>query len=89
VVDLFHEPNCQEFCDFLANGHALLHIKMVEPLSDWSRCGPDIQGVLDELPRDSWHVCRLPSEDVVVGSKEVDEDVFLFVRERRPNPDAL
>jgi hypothetical protein len=88
-VDLFHEPCHQEFCDSFANGLALLLIKMVELLSDWSCRRLDIQGVLGELPWDSRHVHGLPGEDVMVGSKKVDEGVFLFVREHRPNPDAL
>jgi hypothetical protein len=89
VVNLFHEPDRQEFCDLLANGLVLLLIKMAEPLSDWPRCRLDISGVLSELPQDFWHVRGLPGEDVAVGSKEVDEDVFLFVKECHPNLDTL
>jgi hypothetical protein len=45
--------------------------------------------VLGKLPSDSRHVYGLPGKYIVIGSKEVDEDVFLFVRERHPNPDTL
>jgi hypothetical protein len=34
--------------------------------------------VLNQLPRDSWHVSRLPCEDVPIFLKEFDEREFLF-----------
>ena len=43
--------------------------------------------VLDHLPRDPWHVGRLPGEDVRVIVEEGDELEFLFGIQR-PHPDS-
>jgi hypothetical protein len=48
-----------------------------------------IQGVFGDLPRDSWHVRRLPSENIVVGLEEIDKGVFLFVEECCPNSNVF
>jgi hypothetical protein len=37
--------------------------------------------VLDQLSRDSWHVHRLPCEQVPIVLQELDERTFLFVVE--------
>jgi hypothetical protein len=37
--------------------------------------------VLDQLSRDSWHVCRLSCEHVSIVLQELDEHAFLFVVE--------
>jgi hypothetical protein len=37
--------------------------------------------MLSQLFRDTWHVSRLPSEDIFVIPKKVGERKFLFCRE--------
>jgi hypothetical protein len=37
-----------------------------------------MQFMLNQFPRDSWHVNRLPCEDVPIFQKEFDERGFLF-----------
>jgi hypothetical protein len=49
----------------------------------------DVEGMLDQLPRHPWHVCWLPREDVAVSPEEVDERVFLFGVESRPDGSSL
>jgi hypothetical protein len=39
-----------------------------------------INSVLRQLSQDTWHVARLPSEDIVVVLKKVGECEFLFLR---------
>ena len=41
----------------------------------------DIDSVLSQLSWDTWHVGRLPSEDIFIDPKKVDEREFLFSRE--------
>jgi hypothetical protein len=41
----------------------------------------DIDFVLSQLSRDTWHVGRLPSEDIFIVSEKVGEREFLFVGE--------
>jgi hypothetical protein len=48
-------------------------------LSDRPRLGIDLQFVLDQLSRDSRHICRLPCEYVSVILHKLDERAFLFV----------
>ena len=42
--------------------------------------------MLGDLPPYAWHVGRFPCEDIVIGTKEVDELAFLFGRELGPDP---
>jgi hypothetical protein len=39
----------------------------------------DINSVLNQLSRDTWHVGQLLSEDIFVVSKKVGEREFLFL----------
>jgi hypothetical protein len=41
----------------------------------------DINSVLSQLSRDTWHVGWLPSKDIFVVSEKVGEREFLFFRE--------
>ena len=41
----------------------------------------NINSVLSQLSWDTWHVGRLPSEDIFVVPKKVGEREFLFCRE--------
>ena len=61
----------------------------MKPLLDQLCSFFDIQGVLDHLPRDSRHVGRFPSKDVLVCPEEGDERAFLFVIEFCPDQSHL
>jgi hypothetical protein len=37
-----------------------------------------MQLMLNQFPRDSWHVSRLPCKDVLIFLEETDEHEFLF-----------
>ena len=41
--------------------------------------------MLDNLPRDAWHIRGFPRKDVFVVTEEVDERAFLFGGERGTN----
>jgi hypothetical protein len=41
--------------------------------------------MLNQLPGHPWHVRWFPREDVAVSPEEVDEHVFLFGVETRPD----
>jgi hypothetical protein len=45
--------------------------------------------MLDQLPGHTWHVRWFPLEDVSVSPEEVDERVFLFRVEARPDGGGL
>lgn len=45
--------------------------------------------MLNDLSRDSQHICKFPGEDVVIVLEEADECTFLLVGERRPDTDVL
>ena len=47
----------------------------------WLGAFININYVLSQLPWDTWHVGRLPSEDIFVVPKKVGELEFLFCRE--------
>ena len=38
----------------------------------------DFQGMLGDLPRNTWHIRGFPRKDVFVVVEEVDERAFLF-----------
>jgi hypothetical protein len=58
-------------------------------LSLWGSFRINVEGMLDQLPGHSWHVRWLPRDDVAVSSEEVDERVFLFGAETRPDGGGL
>lgn len=45
--------------------------------------------MLGNFPWDSWHIRRFSGKDIFISSEEVDERVFLFVRQTRSNTDHL
>jgi hypothetical protein len=56
----------------------LLLIEALHALVDRIGAGLDVEGVLDDLPRDALHLCRTPHKCVLVASEEVDELAFQF-----------
>jgi hypothetical protein len=49
----------------------------------------NVEGMLNQLPGHPWRVRWLPREDVAVSPEEVDERVFLFGVEARPDGGGL
>jgi hypothetical protein len=49
-----------------------------ESLLDGLGAWVQVEFMLNQLPRDSWHVNRLPYEDVPILLEEFDERQFLF-----------
>ena len=45
--------------------------------------------MLDDFPRNAWHVRGLPRKEVFVGAEEVDERAFLFGGKRSANAHHL
>ena len=63
---------------FFTNGLASFFIEPAEKLLDRFILGINIESVLSELSRYTWHVRRLPREDVPILMDELDEHAFLF-----------
>ena len=63
---------------FLTNGFPPLLIKPPEELPDWLKFRINIESVLSEFSRYTWHVRRFPCKDVPVLTDELDERAFLF-----------
>ena len=78
VKDLHNKPCCQEPGYLLTDGLASLFIEAAEKLLDWLKLGIDIESVLSEFPRYTWHVRRLPCKNVPILTDELDERAFLF-----------
>jgi hypothetical protein len=51
---------------------------MAESLLDWLGLWVQMQFMLNQFPRNSRHVSRLPCEDVPIFLEEFDEREFLF-----------
>jgi hypothetical protein len=47
---------------------------LLDGLGEWVQ----MEFVLNQFPRDSWHVSRLPCEDIPIFLEEFDEHEFLF-----------
>ena len=61
-----------------ANGLAPFFVEAAKKLFDRFKLGINIESVLSEFPRYTWHVRRLPCKDVLVLMDELDERAFLF-----------
>jgi hypothetical protein len=66
VIDFLHESSHQDL------GYLLV---------DWVGPRPNLQGMLDDYPRDARYVTGPPCKYVFIHAKEVDERVFLFLQE--------
>ena len=76
---LFNEASCLEPSDPHADGLVLLIIKASQALLGWMGIQQDVQGVLNNLTRDSSHVTQFTCNDLLVLVQEVFECAFLFV----------
>jgi hypothetical protein len=47
---------------------------LLDGLGEWVQ----MEFMLNQFPRDSWHVCRFPCKDVPIFLEEFDEHEFLF-----------
>jgi hypothetical protein len=61
------------------DGFSLVGRETTQLMSDRPHLGIDLQFVLGQLSRDSWHIRRLPCEYVSVILQKLDERAFLFV----------
>ena len=68
------------------DGPVLLLVESAQALLHRSRAGPDVQGVLGDLPRYARHVRGTPREYVSIRAKKVDEHGFLFDVEGGADP---
>ena len=72
------ESGRQKLLHLLADGPTLLLVESAEALLHQSRAGPDVQGVLGDLPWYARHVRGTPCEHVGIRTEEVDEHGLLF-----------
>ena len=68
----------QEPAYFFSNSLASFFIEAAEKLLDRFILGINIESVLSEFSRYTWHVRRLPCKDVPILTDELDERAFLF-----------
>ena len=78
MKNLHNKPYSQEPAYFLTDGLAYFFVETVEKLLDRFKLGINIESVLSEFPRYTWHVRRLPCKNVPVLMDELDEHAFLF-----------
>ena len=89
VEYLSDESGRQEFGDLFAYGPAPLIVKAMQALLGGLRARDKAQCVLGDVLWYAQHVRWLPSEDIVIGTQEVDELAFLFGRELGLDPHRL
>ena len=78
MIHLLDEFGRQKLRNLLTDGPMFLLIKATQALLHWLGAWPDLQGVLDDLSQNAWHVRGSPRKDVSVGAEEVGERAFLF-----------
>jgi hypothetical protein len=83
------KPTAEYFGEFLLDGVPSFVGETAEVLSLGGSFRIDVEGMLDQLPGHPCHVRWLPREDVAVSPEEVDERVFLFGVETRPDGGGL
>ena len=75
----FDNESCSQQTGYLFTySLASLFIEMAEELPDRFKLRINVECVLSEFPRYTWHVRRLPCEDVPVLTEELGELGFLF-----------
>ena len=72
------KPGRQEPGYLFTNSLAPFFIETTKKLLDQFKLGINIESVLSEFPRYTWHVRRLPCKNVPVLMDELDERAFLF-----------
>ena len=77
-MNLLDESGRQKLVNLLPNDPALLLVEAAQTLLHWFGAGPDLQGMLGDLPRYARHIRGTPHNHVRVRAEEVDEHGFLF-----------
>ena len=72
------ESGHRKFGYLLTDGPAFLLVEAMQALLHWPGAQVDLQGMLNNLPRNAWHIRGFPHKDVFVVVEEVDERDFLF-----------
>ena len=72
------KPSRQQPRYLFTNCLASFLVKATKKLLDQFKLGINIETVLSEFPRYTWHVRRLPCKNVPVLTDELDERTFLF-----------
>ena len=72
--------------DLHPDGPTLLLVESAQALLHGLGVGSDVQGVLGDFPRYTWHVRGTPPKHVGVCTEKVDEHCFLFGVEARADP---
>jgi hypothetical protein len=75
---LLDEPGLQQLADLIPDCPVLFLIKAAQSLLHQFGVGLDLQGMLDDIPRDARHIRGTPHEYVVVCAEKVDKHVSLF-----------
>jgi hypothetical protein len=75
---LLDEPSLQQLVDLFPDCPTLLLVKAAQSLLHRFGISLDLQGVLDDIPRDVRHVRGTPHEYVPIHAEKVDEHYFLF-----------
>ena len=78
MKDFDNKPGRQEPGHLLTNGFPPLLIKPPKELADRLKFRINIESVLSEFSRYTWHVRRFPCKNVPVLTDELDECAFLF-----------
>src|SRR5664279_3974941 len=87
--ELFDGVGGYKPCYLFANGAPLFPAEAAESLHDRLGTFVDVETVLGEFPRYTWHVGRLPCEDIPILMEELNELVFLFVLQAGTNGSFL
>ena len=78
MKDFDNKPGHQEPGHLFTNGFPPLFIKPSKELPDRLKSRINIESVLSEFSRYTWHVRGLPCENVLILTDELDERTFLF-----------
>ena len=73
-----NKPGRQEPGHFLTDSFAPLIVKLPKKLPNRLKLWINIESVVSEFSRYTWHVRRFPCKDVPVLTDEPDERAFLF-----------
>ena len=73
-----NKPSSQQTGDLFTYSLAPFLVEAVEELSDRFEFQINVECVLSEFSRYTWHVRRFPCKDVPILMDELDERAFLF-----------
>ena len=73
-----NKPRSQQIGDLFTYSLAPFLVEAAEELSNWFEFRINVECVLSEFSRYTWHVRRFPCKNVPVLMDELDERAFLF-----------